>query len=368
MKNQNIKFGVENLSICNLESLCLLDMKVFLYSCLFQTISYVKGKSSNRTDFFIQPYWLQDNLCEENQFDWWFHCANYLFKSNQQQLQAAKSKQNQLVLLDDTQLTLNLNLDVKKQNELIKILELIRLKASMVFIKNTDFKFKVNLKILINLTNYLQYLCNNEQKVFTANAYNSEYILFSPKQMVNFLKQYLIKYWHFLTKHLVNLKQVISTNNLDETANFDQINSEFMDLSNLDDSIALQFSSAKQMTSLYGQYFKFYKSADSFFEETSRLMSNFDLRDTRRLSCLVNQQKNEYVDYYDSIIKNGLLNLILLNIKGMDDTSAFDDEEKSQKLREAINLFDLMEKSLNEKTKHELNSNQLKVYIRFFYF
>jgi hypothetical protein len=28
MKKQNIKFGVENLNICNLESLCLLDMKV----------------------------------------------------------------------------------------------------------------------------------------------------------------------------------------------------------------------------------------------------------------------------------------------------------------------------------------------------
>ena len=28
MKKQDIKFGVENLAICNLESLCLLDLKV----------------------------------------------------------------------------------------------------------------------------------------------------------------------------------------------------------------------------------------------------------------------------------------------------------------------------------------------------
>jgi hypothetical protein len=377
MKNKDIKFGVENMSICNLESLCLLDMKIFLYSCLFQTISFIKSKQLNKFDFMIQPYWLQENLCSAEQSDWWFFCSNFLFRPAQ-----VKQNSNSLSFFGDS-LTFNLTLDIKKQNELSKVLELIRLKINLVELKEQNLRFKLNLKILINLTNYLQYLYNNEKSIFAANNLQqaeSEFTIYSPKQKLNSLKQYLIKYWKYLTQYLVKMKLIVSQNSVNtiQEESFgggggfeqDKLNLDFIDLSNLNDSFCLPnqtnlFLNQKQkIMSLYDFYFKNYTSVDSFFEETNRLMSNVKI-DTRRLSCLVNQQKNECMDHYDTTIKNGLLNLAIINLSEMssDGCDGSSDEKNSNddKLRDSIALFDQMEKSLNEKTKHELNPAQLKL-------
>ena len=159
---------------------------------------------------------------------------------------------------------------------------------------------------------------------------------------------------------------VSMSENADETSfDSDQINIDFIDLSNLNDSLNAQFNKSKLQTlSLFDEYFKHYSSVNSFFEETSKLMANVNVRDSsRRLSCLVNQQKHESVDYNDLVIKNGILNLILLNVKSLSKGASLEDDEREEAkwLSDSISLFDLMDKSLNEKTKHELNSSQLKV-------
>jgi hypothetical protein len=350
-----------------------------MFACLFQTISYLKSKTHQRSyDFFLQPYWLQDNLCTEVQANWWFHCTNRLFRPSSAAVKQPSSQQQNF--LDDSQLTLSINLDAKKQNELTKILELVRLKTTTLNIPSTEFKFKLNLKILISLASYLQYLYNNEQEVFNAagcnatTAHDTEFLLCSPRQRLGYLRQYLIKYWQFLTRHLVKLKQLVSVSNESadiNNADPNQLNIDFIDLSNLNDSTSSSAGQFMRPLSLFEDFFKYYASVDTFFEETNRLMANVNVRasgaaldSTRRLSCLVNQQKSECVDYNDSVIKNGMLNLVLLNLRSLDSGNgleACDKTEIEKRLADSIDLFEFMEKSLNERTRHELNSGQLKL-------
>lgn len=359
----NVKYGVENLGICNVDSMCVLDLKVFLYSCVFQAVSYLRNRSTQVPDqFFVEPFWLQQNLCDSVQSEWWYFSTNYLFKSgtSRKSLAASSSKLSITQLEDINDPAVNLAHDATKLNQLTKIIELIRLKSSQVSIQS-EFRYKLNVRILINVANYLQHVYDNQTEQQSPQD-NSESILGSPRQKQTFLKQYLVRYWQYLIKHLVKLKQIV---NLDETTDedqisLDQLNIEFIDLSLMSDTS--HTSAVSKTTSLYDDLFKFYSDSGSLFS----MGDEDDFRDPRRLSLLVNQQKSEKANYNDLVIKNGILNLILLNMKSLYESvfPEFDEEQKIKKLNESLEIFDLIEKSINEKTRYQLSSSQLKVSLK----
>lgn len=134
-------------------------MKLYLYSTVVQAMS-VNSKRTNAhqiNSFDLDPFWLQGDLCDQKQSSWWLNCANYLYHRRYKQQQVPTKKELNIELIDRT---FNFNLEVTKQMELAKILELVRLKNSVVKVRNLDSgdmeKFQVNQNVCIQVASYLQ--------------------------------------------------------------------------------------------------------------------------------------------------------------------------------------------------------------------
>jgi hypothetical protein len=103
----------------------------------------------------MEPYWLQTNLCNDKQSDWWYNCYNFLFNRKKRLSQNGKPIEQ----LEDIR---HFNLDIKKQTEYAKILELLRLKHGNIKIANNSTKeieiFQINLNIVVLVAKYFQSL------------------------------------------------------------------------------------------------------------------------------------------------------------------------------------------------------------------
>ncbi len=139
--------------MCNLESLSLIDMKLFLFSATIQAI-YLNHTSTGQVN--IEPFWLQTNLCNPKQLAWWTNCTRYLFSRRSLSKYANSSPQQ--LKKDQTPLTVEsleanfrLSIDIKRQIELAKVIELLRLKNTIVKCLDMDSqeteKYQVNLNL-----------------------------------------------------------------------------------------------------------------------------------------------------------------------------------------------------------------------------
>ena len=343
--NSEVRFGVENLNVCSLEALSILDMKIFFYLTSFQAISLLKQQSSSdkKTDFLL-PFWLTaSNLCTEKQQEWWSICYTLLFKS--------KDKKHT-------------EIDTKKQTNLAKILELVRLKSSVVKL-TTDTKhvekYKLNIKVCIKLVKYLQFLVENlSDKNKTDGLYgpfmaaNSE-IFYTPKEKLYYLKRYKFAYWNFVCRQIIKLRHLSLVN--DQTLDSSQIvmaNTSYANASALgtpERGVKLEDKTQSEIKNLF-----------DFYEQLEELKPDLDwnkenLNTTRPKGLL--DSGDEF--NYDSIVLTGLLNLILNCVQCESeselDGNLSDDVEmvhgfhvtSMSNLNEAISLFDLTDyKCLDE--------------------
>ncbi len=198
-----------------------------MFSVSYQTLSQL----NKQNDLQLEPYWLQSNLCSPRQYDWWFNTFNYLISRDH-----LTSHSLEPVSLDSVNSSVHsFNLDIKKQTELAKVLELLRLKHGFVKLNNETSKqqkFKVNLKIATKVAKYFQTLVDhlvlNKQQQQNSpskdpmNAPSNQSIYFpvdcefdySPQEKLDYLKQLTVHYWTYVSQQLIKLKQLKS---LDET-------------------------------------------------------------------------------------------------------------------------------------------------------
>jgi hypothetical protein len=111
--------------------------------------------SQQISSFDLDPFWLQSDLCDQKQADWWHNCSNYLYHRRKQPVPA----KNELDI-EWIDKTYNFNLEVNKQTEFAKILELVRLKNSVVKITNLETgdteRFQANQNVSIQVASYFQ--------------------------------------------------------------------------------------------------------------------------------------------------------------------------------------------------------------------
>lgn len=237
------------------------------------------NKESSKDEFLIKPYWVQENLCTEKQFDWWYNSTNYLFQSKTSKMNSKSISQ----IDSNIDEPLSFNIDSKKQNELSKILELVRLKsASIKYHSKNENKFKLNIKICISIAKYLQYLndslnrisltglmspsklksnqtTNNPDEKFTLSLVASPESIHSPKEKQSYLKYYLIKYWQYVIDQLIKLKHMPSLDQFDanDSMVLKQDNSLCLNDSNL--TMSTLVSRTGQL-SIYENFFIFTKN------------------------------------------------------------------------------------------------------------
>lgn len=141
-------------------------MKLFFYSTVFQSMSL--NASVSDTDHFnidLEPYWLQENLCNQKQFTWWANCSKYLFHRRSLSKYTTKpnnSESTEPLTIETLDATYKFNLDIKRQTECAKILEILRLKNSLVKVIDCETqeqeKYQVNLRVCVQVARYLQSL------------------------------------------------------------------------------------------------------------------------------------------------------------------------------------------------------------------
>ncbi|CAF0719668.1 unnamed protein product [Brachionus calyciflorus] len=356
LPNQDVRFGVENLNICNLESLCLMDLKIFYYSTYYQALSLL---SSSRPTTQLRPYWLESNsLSNNNQSEWWYYSTQSIYGSNRNFFESP---------LDE--LSFKLNIDSKKKNELAKIIELIRLKSQTVSLTGSKLepKYKQNINISISIAKYLQFLndcieglnladkspqleADKIQENFAKTLASNTESNHSPRDKQSYLKHYLIKYWTYVLKELIKLKQVSSIDI--------NTNESICESSILNESTMTLNSTTNQQFSSYENYFNSYEIAtykspckfmpknDSAVKLVSSKTSSFDSQDMNNLNK------------YDSIIQSAQLNLILIYTQPDDQV---DFMHTFQNLDEAIGIYRLVEEKLGDKWRNELSFYHLQI-------
>lgn len=146
--NQQIPFGVHNLNVCNIQSACVIDLKIFLYSTYYQSLSYLKRFGSFTLEPFYHPQSI--HMCTSRQSDWWSVATKLIITNNLTRKTLWWERQ-----FDEPVVP---RLDTKILNDLNKTLELIRLKSSSI--KLGISRFKVNVRICSQIAKYLQYLCD----------------------------------------------------------------------------------------------------------------------------------------------------------------------------------------------------------------
>lgn len=262
-----------------------------------------------------------------------------------------------------------LKIDSKKQNEILKILELIRLKSPSVKI-SSDSKYKINLEITLSVAKYLQFLNDSIDHLSSSEPlierdkilknYGQNFIILnsevnkSPKEKQFYIKNYLIKYWNFILKQLIKLKQIsYSVEDFQDDA--------VCDMSILNESTINKNFLANQLN-LFDNYFIFYKSnekgkisPDKILAQEMPKNENIKLFSPKSISIEFNSANR-----YDSVIQSALLNLVL--IYSLPDFPT-DEMNTFQNLDEAINIFDSVDESLRDKWTNELDTYHLQVNI-----
>lgn len=380
-----LQFGVENLQLCNLQSLTIMDMKIFLYLTSFQAISFFKSQNSPKNPNFFLPYWLvSSNLGTEIHQEWWSLCYDLLFNPLGKK-------------------TLD-KIDIKTQNNLVKILELIRLKSNMVklslgtVLTKNDEKLKLNIKTCMKLAKYLEYMIEtlktNKCDLLHDSFFSASSESFcSPKERLEYLKRYKLTYWNFVTKQLIKLKQLSLINNQSiDTLDLSSINSVLIGNTSINNATII--TPDRQLPTKHctppiitpkledkiqieiKNYFDFYEC-------------NLPVDDVKENleACIFSRDEFEY----DATIETGLLSLILnhVQIDSYDENEIDNDLNEKEleliprinvsslaNLNEAVSLFSLANSSKNldyslneceESNLNRLNFFQLQV-IKYFFF
>jgi hypothetical protein len=218
-------------------------------------------------------------------------------------------------------------LEPLKQSDMIKTLELIRLKSSWIKLQQTGAKFKTNIRICIRMAKFLQHIWEN----LSGLSSTTEAQTCSPREKSYYLKKYVLAYWNYVCKQLIKLKQLES---LDEelTQDMDASRRKSEVFNNLNESVA-------------------YKNYFDYLNESS---------EDEEIGC--NKENESLQDQYDNIIQTGVLCLIIDHVSCLNDpagaTGPSEEDVDSvvaseASLDEAIALFNLMENSLSEKSRNE---------------
>ena len=341
-----------------------MDLKIFYYSVFYQSLS--KLKSKNRS--CLKPFWLESNLSTFYQSDWWLHSSHEVLRSKTFKNFMSSS-------IDD--LGFLKKIDNQKKNEILKILELIRLKNPSVKISTglkNDLNYKFDLEIVISVAKYLQFLndsieCLNETQPVVEQdkileTYGHRFVNLksesskSPKEKQFYIKNYLIKYWDFILRQLIKLKQIFYSveEDIDESLNEASIlNESTMNNTNL-----------PNLLYLFENYFTYYKPEETEKLSTVNLISK-NKQDAKNIQLFSPQSsciKSNIKNFHDSIIQTALLNLII-NFTQPDFPG--DEMHNFQHLEVAINIFNSSEESLKNKWKNELELYHLKVKIKIYF-
>jgi len=339
-------------------------MKLFLFSATVQAI-YLNSKQNATTvvEVNIEPFWLQKNICNQKQLNWWTSCNKYIF--NRRNL--SKYSSSPQVKKDQTPLTIEaleatykFSIEIKQQIELAKVLELLRLKNSMIKCLDLDSqeteKYQVNLLVCIELAKYLQRIVDQlksksekkslkmaslraylNAKVELAEVLQRATVLlkeqtdkeeesgkertggdkkesatdfydidceqdFSPHEKLEYLKGISIQYWKYITKQLIKLKQlkrIDSQASMEDSRNFSIFN---------DSTLGSRTSTFNSPNTYRSHQTKCYFE----FNEINRLngsseIDGYDLcDDSEDVDHLEEEQRQQ-----DMIIQVGLLNLTL---------------------------------------------------------
>ena len=151
--------------MCNLESISLIDMKLFLFTTTIQAIylniSQQQQQNSTTGEVNTDPFFLQANLCNQKQLDWWTNCARYLFNRRSASKYSSTSPPAPPTV-EALEATFKFSIDIKRQIELAKVLQLLRLKNSIVKCLDLESqeteKYQINLEACIELGKYLQWI------------------------------------------------------------------------------------------------------------------------------------------------------------------------------------------------------------------
>jgi hypothetical protein len=375
-----VQFGVENLNLCNLQSLCIMDMKIFLYLTSFQAISFLKSLNSTKNPNFLLPYWLvSSNICTKHQQEWWSLCYDLLFKT------VGKK-------------TLD-HIDIKAQNNLIKILELIRLKSSMVKLGSETIstkhgeKLKLNIKTCMKLVKYLEYTMdtlksNKSDKLYCSFVSAASESFCTPKDKLDFLRRYKLTYWNFVTRQLIKLRQLSLINdqnveNLDTSSVLFGNNSFTSTIQDLPDHETLPLKHCTPYLFTPKLLDKSQIEIKNYFDyyECNLVKKNDEENSNANTEPELIRDEFEF----DSAIETGILSLILnyVQIDSFDENEIDSDLNENEleliqrvhvssisNLNEAISLFNLadggkdLENSFNEcdtKYSNKLNFFQLQV-------
>ena len=257
---------------------------------------------------------------------------------------------------------------VSRKNDLAKVLELVRLKSNSVKLAETSTKYKLNLNICAYMAKYLQRFV--DESVYLSRTDDFGQTNYSPKQKQVYLRLYLTRYWNFVCRQAIKLKQI---ENVNLTVNAD-LSTTIIDNSELNDSmnqsISSNFNNLRVSDSkIYQDFFSpFYENNSNENSYYPQVLINV-APSSRRSTLLANTSHNNGismsqglidVNNWDALTQTGLLNLIYLNLIA----DSVDDCENTsivQRLDEAICLFNLMDSCLSGRAKNELNKNQLEV-------
>lgn len=386
----NIRYGVENFNICNLESLSLIDMKLYLYSIVIQSISKNIRADQSEVSLEIEPFWIQNNLSHPIQADWWSNCFNYLYHRRVSSQTNEMKSNSKLLSIESIENAFNFKLEIKKQTDLAKVLEILRLKNCLVklnsFESQEQEKFQVNLNVCVQVAKYLQSIIDKSKVSKALNAeclkQNSEFagmlektnILllhmskesersdmnsfsfpidyeneFSPHEKLKYIKRITVQYWNYICKQMIKLKKL---KKIDDESLLDDSRLQ-KNLSICNDTIGSQmglFSPSKKSQTL-----KYYFEYDENFAEKSSDLDGYDLCDDEAEET--DKKDENELEEQDDTIQTGLLNLILNCVEVNEVESNF--ENLSMRLKEAISLFNLMETNIEERFRFNLNKVNL---------
>jgi hypothetical protein len=82
--HETLSYGVDNMNLSSVDSISVIDLIVFLYSTLVQCYSF-NEINNPKTTTSIMPYYLQKDLCTNEQSTWWSNCMKFIEFKNQQQ-------------------------------------------------------------------------------------------------------------------------------------------------------------------------------------------------------------------------------------------------------------------------------------------
>jgi hypothetical protein len=218
-------FGAESLAVCTLESLSMLDLKLFMYAACMQALSELSANDS----VALEPYWLVKssmNLTRQ-QRHWWSKCVAYLLRTS------GYLKQHVDLTLANTTDSFGARFDsssscsslsIKQQQELVRVLELIRLKSASV--KLAVAPFKLDLNVVVKICKYLHSLMQtlSQQRQSSASPQLSDDCIevatrswcspgdgvepeYTPLEKLECVERYARVYWQYVCSQLIKLKQ-----------------------------------------------------------------------------------------------------------------------------------------------------------------